>query len=144
MMPIVLPADLRDLETAEEFLDHFAIPYDAKDASRVAAPYPAALSRLSDAGGRYQVKERLLPTAMRALMLRAYEDFVRSDPLTERVFKVLKEAHNKPAAPAGRVFVPLSGSRWRASPRRVIYPRQTRGRASSARRRRLPPHENED
>ncbi len=105
-MPIVLPADLRDLETAEEFLDHFAIPYDPQvvrvSRLHILQRFHDYLTQADDTG------EEGLPTAMRALMLRAYEDFVRSDPLTERVFKVLKEAHNKPTAPAGRVFVPLS------------------------------------
>ncbi len=105
-MPIALPEDLGDLETAEEFLEHFAIPYDPQ-VVRVARLH--ILQRFhdylaqaddTDDGGR--------AAGIKALMLRAYEDFVHSDPLTERVFKVLKEAQNKPAAPAGRIFVPLS------------------------------------
>ncbi|HYN38088.1 MAG TPA: nitrogenase-stabilizing/protective protein NifW, partial [Rhodospirillales bacterium] len=54
------------------------------------------------------VDEAARSSTTKALLIRAYEDFVRSDPLTERVFKVLKDAKAKPETPPGRVFVPLS------------------------------------
>ena len=105
-MPIALPADLLELETAEDFLETFEIPYDPQV---VRTSRLHILQRFHD----YLAKaddpdETARPAAIKALMQRAYEDFVRSDPLTERVFKVLKDAQKKPAAPAGRVFVPLS------------------------------------
>ncbi|MGD0434297.1 MAG: nitrogenase-stabilizing/protective protein NifW, partial [Acetobacteraceae bacterium] len=37
----------------------------------------------------------------------AYQDFVRSSPIAERVFKVHQDAM-KPAKPAKRPFVPLT------------------------------------
>lgn len=105
-MSIALPEDLRDLETAEEFLEHFAIPYDPQvvrvSRLHILQRFHDYLAQADDVG------EGERSAAVKALMLRAYEDFVRSDPLTERVFKVLKDAQKKPAAPAGRVFVPLS------------------------------------
>lgn len=105
-MSIALPEDLRDLETAEEFLEHFAIPYDPQ-VVRVSRLH--ILQRFHDYLAQADdVDEGERSAAIKALMLRAYEDFVRSDPLTERVFKVLKDAQKKPSAPAGRVFVPLS------------------------------------
>ena len=105
-MPIALPEDLRDLETAEEFLEHFAIPYDAQ-VVRVSRLH--ILQRFHDYLAQADdTDEGARPARLKALMLRAYDDFVHSDPLTERVFKVLKDAQKKPAAPAGRIFVPLS------------------------------------
>ena len=105
-MPIALPPDLRELETAEEFLGHFEIPYDPQ-VVRVSRLH--ILQRFHDYLAQAEdVVEAAQPAAMKGLLMRAYEDFVRSDPLTERVFKVLKDAQAKPEAPPGRVFVPLS------------------------------------
>jgi nitrogenase-stabilizing/protective protein len=115
-MPITLPAELADLTTAEEFLDHFDIVYD---------PHVVSVARLhilqrfqeylhaAEAEGDAAVQQ----AQMSALLARAYEDFVRSDPLTERVFKVLKDAQERPAAPPpGRAFVPLSAVSRRPEP----------------------------
>jgi len=106
-MPIALPAELRELETAEDFLEAFAIPYDPQvvrtSRLHILQRFHDYLAQADDPG-----ETAAQAAAVKALMQRAYEDFVRSDPLTERVFKVLKDAQKKPAAPAGRVFVPLS------------------------------------
>ena len=105
-MPIALPEDLRELETAEDFLDHFGIPYD-RQVVRVSRLH--ILQRFHDYLAQADdTDEAARPATVKGLMMRAYDDFVRSDPLTERVFKVLKDAQKKPAPPAGRVFVPLS------------------------------------
>lgn len=105
-MPIALPPDLRELETAEEFLVHFKIPYDPQvvrvSRLHILQRFHDYLAQAEDTG------EAAMPEAIKSLLSRAYEDFVRSDPLTERVFKVLKDAQAKPEAPTGRVFVPLS------------------------------------
>lgn len=45
--------------------------------------------------------------ACRAHLQQAYQDFVRSSPIAERVFKVHQDAV-KPVPPAVRPFVPLS------------------------------------
>jgi nitrogenase-stabilizing/protective protein len=112
---ITLPRDLEQLDTAEAFLEHFAIAYDEAVVRRsrlhilqrfhdylAAAELPAGDSAAEVA-------------AMRDCLVRAYDDFVRSDPLTERVFKVLKEAPAQVAArqAAGRTFVPLDAIRGR-------------------------------
>lgn len=105
-MPIALPADLRELETAEDFLESFEILYDPQvvrtSRLHILQRFHDYLTQADDPD------EAARPATIKSLMGRAYEDFVRSDPLTERVFKVLKDAQKKPAAPAGRVFVPLS------------------------------------
>lgn len=105
-MPIALPEDLRDLETAEDFLVHLEIPYDPQ-VVRVSRLH--ILQRFHDYLAQAEETDEAARTeAIKGLLMRAYNDFVRSDPLTERVFKVLKEAQAKPEAPPGRVFVPLS------------------------------------
>lgn len=105
-MPIALPPDLRDLESAEDFLDYLEIPHDPQvlNTSRlhVLQRFHDYLATTDDPGddGRDGM--------IRVLLQRAYDDFVRSDPLTERVFKVLKDAKERPQSPPGRAFVPLS------------------------------------
>lgn len=104
-MAITLPSDVASLCTAEEFLEYFGVAYD---------PQVVTVSRLhilqrfheylaaadgGDGAGTDQA-------AIGALLARAYDDFVRSDPLTERVFKVLKDAKEHPME--RQAFVPLA------------------------------------
>lgn len=97
---------LDDLETAEDFLNYFEIPYDRHvlNVNRL-----HILKRFQD----YMVEAKVdaLDDAarhdrMRDLLAKAYEDFVRSDALTERVFKVHRDAANR--LPGNAAFVPLS------------------------------------
>jgi nitrogenase-stabilizing/protective protein len=106
-MAIVLPPALGHLATAEEFLAFFDIPCD---------PHVVRVSRLHILQRFHDYLATAEPAehgrsdlpAIGALLARAYGDFVRSDPLTERVFKVLKEAQERPVQPPGRAFVPLT------------------------------------
>jgi nitrogenase-stabilizing/protective protein len=106
---IPLPAELVHLETAEEFLDHFAIPYDAE---RVRVARLHILQRFHDYLATSEPESddgRAVTAQIRGLLARAYDDFVRSDPLTERVFRVLKD--NDPATAPVRppaTFVPIA------------------------------------
>lgn len=106
---IPLPAELAHLETAEEFLDHFGIAYDAE---RVRVARLHILQRFHDylALGEPESGDGITVNGqIRTLLARAYEDFVRSDPLTERVFRVLKD--NDPATALARpaaTFVPIA------------------------------------
>lgn len=94
--------ELQDLGSAEEFLDYFGIPYEP---SVVHVNRLHILQRFHD----YLAQDRdSLPgdlegrrAAYRELLARAYQDFVESDALTEKVFKVFHEAR-------GEAFVPLS------------------------------------
>ncbi len=102
METLALQDALEELSSAEEFLDYFAIPYDAAvvQVNRLhilqrfhdyieREPRPAGVQALTSAG-------------YRALLERAYQDFVASDALTEKVFKVFHLHEPK------TVFVPLS------------------------------------
>ncbi|MDA8232877.1 MAG: nitrogenase stabilizing/protective protein NifW [Magnetospirillum sp.] len=96
--------DLKKLSAAEDFFAALAVPYDPATLAvarlhimRRMGQYLAEgdLGGLDDATLRLRCQEHLR---------RAYEDFVKSSPLDQRVFKVLKEA----VAPARKGFVALS------------------------------------
>jgi nitrogenase-stabilizing/protective protein len=84
-----LENDLESLESAEEFLDYFELEYDA---GIVQVNRLHILQRFHD----YLAKgEGSLPDGddakrevYKQLLSRAYQDFVESDALTEKVFKV--------------------------------------------------------
>ena len=84
-----LDTDLENLESAEEFLDYFELEYDA---GIVQVNRLHILQRFHD----YLAKgETALPEddeakheVYKTLLSRAYQDFVESDALTEKVFKV--------------------------------------------------------
>ena len=84
-----LDREMADLESAEDFLDYFKIPFDASivDVNRL-----HILQRFHD-----YIEKAALATApdydtYRLHLVQAYDDFVRSNAITERVFKVLKRA----------------------------------------------------
>lgn len=88
--------DLADLESAEDFLEHFGIAYDRNVVSinrlHILQRFHAYLR---GAGTKPEFE------TWRALLQRAYDDFVRSDARTEAVFSVFKRAQ-------GIATVPLS------------------------------------
>lgn len=91
-----LAMKLKQLSAAEEFLEFFGVPYDQAVVN---------VSRLHILKRFYQYmrQERALDTLneidmfkqLRALMLKAYEDFVRSTAAQEKVFKVFQDAEHK-------------------------------------------------
>lgn len=83
-----LELDMDELQSAEDFLEYFSIEYDQKvvHVNRLHIlqrfhDYIAQVDSLPE-------DEDKLRTIYRDLLLAAYEDFVRSDALTEKVFKV--------------------------------------------------------
>jgi len=84
---------LKPLSSVEEFLEHFAIDYD---------PAVIRVSRLHIMQRFHQylrletgladMEEAELRVLCRNLLTRAYQDFVNSTPLKEKVFKVLRNA----------------------------------------------------
>ena len=102
MDELTLEEALEDLVSAEDFLDYFGIPFDP---AVVHVNRLHILQRFHD----YLAKAAPLPedeTARRALhgelLARAYQDFVTSDALTEKVFKVF-HMHEPQTA-----FVPIA------------------------------------
>lgn len=106
-MAITLPPVLQEMESAEDFLRFFDVAYDQK-VVHVARLH--ILQRFHD----YLQKEDAIDgdeaaqfSKIRELLLRAYDDFVRSDPMTEGIFKVHKEARLR-AQLGEKAFVPLA------------------------------------
>jgi len=103
---------LSQLSSAEEFFDALEVPYDPAVVNvarlhilrrmgtylRANDPDGAQIEALDDTAAR---------AACRAHLSQAYNDFVRSSPIAERVFKVHQDAV-KPAVPPAKPFVPLS------------------------------------
>ena len=117
-----LREEIAELTMAEEFLGFFQIPYEQSIVDRCRlhilqrahdylATAPDAEGPDADEGPDAQLRER-----MRAMLEQAYLDFTASDPLKERVFKVLRDARSVPGG-ARPAFVPLDA---------VIRPRAPR------------------
>ena len=88
MDDLTLDEALEDLSAAEEFLDYFGIAFDART---VQVNRLHILQRFHD----YIAKAGAMPqddaqrrSAYARLLQQAYDDFVTSDALTEKVFKV--------------------------------------------------------
>jgi nitrogenase-stabilizing/protective protein len=104
MPSVAFEEELQDLSSAEDFLDHFEVPYDQKI---VHVNRLHILQRFHD----YLSQAReLLPDgdeATRAvyqrLLARAYQDFVASDALTEKVFKVFHDAQAEAFVPVDSI-----------------------------------------
>lgn len=110
MDDLTLDEALEDLESAEDFLNYFGVPFDT---AVVQVNRLHILQRYHN----YLAQAGALPedeTARRAvfteLLTRAYQDFVTSDALTEKVFKVF-HMHEPQTA-----FVPLSSITLAAAP----------------------------
>jgi nitrogenase-stabilizing/protective protein len=88
--------DLGRLSSAEEFLDYFGIPYlpETVRVNRLHVlkrfqQYLSAMPELRNADAS------TVHAACKELLAQAYEDFVLSSPLKERVFKVLQDAEGQ-------------------------------------------------
>lgn len=101
---------LKSLETAEDFLDHFAIAYEQRvvDVNRL-----HILQRLHDllAGADPErIDDHQLHETMSRYLRRAYQDFVESDARTEKAFKVFQRT-GESSDRLGRTTIPLANIR---------------------------------
>ena len=108
MDDLTLTEILKELESAEDFLNYFGVAFD---------PAVVHVNRLHilQRYHNYLAQAGALPEGARravytALLARAYQDFVASDALTEKVFKVF-HMHEPQTA-----FVPLASITIAASP----------------------------
>ncbi|MGO9135732.1 MAG: nitrogenase stabilizing/protective protein NifW [Methylovirgula sp.] len=89
---------LNTLGSAEEFFDLLGVPYEQTKVNVVRMHIMKRMGQYLasedfEGASEEEVKERC-----QATLAKAYEDFQKSDPLQERVFKVLKEAAQPKAA----------------------------------------------
>lgn len=97
-------AKLKAASAAEDFFLLLGVGYDARV---LAVARLHILKRMGEYLKSEDVEgmpDSIVAARCKAALERAYEDFVRSSPLGERVFKVLKEAV---AAPKPANFVPF-------------------------------------
>lgn len=83
---------LKSFETAEDFLEHFGVPYEQRviDVHRL-----HILQRLHDRLSETDlagIDDAALHQTFSTFLERAYQDFVVSDARTEKVFKVFRQA----------------------------------------------------
>ncbi|MGD0105931.1 MAG: nitrogenase stabilizing/protective protein NifW [Rhodopila sp.] len=101
-------SELGGLSSAEDFFVALDLPYDP-------AILNVARLHIMRRMGQYLREAELkdlddddaLRRACRSHLETAYQDFVRSSPIEERVFKVHQDAI-KPAVPPSKPFVPLT------------------------------------
>lgn len=98
-----LETDLDDLESAEDFLIYFEVPYEP---SVVHVNRLHILQRFHDYLAKQEAGKAPDYAAYRKWLVLAYEDFVKSDALTERVFAVLQKADGSAFMPLGDLFAP--------------------------------------
>jgi nitrogenase-stabilizing/protective protein len=99
-----LEDDLENLESAEDFLNYFGLEYDQAvvhvNRLHILQRYHNYLSQSEEALPEDDDAKR---EVYKRLLARAYQDFVESDALTEKVFKVFHM--NEPQ----ETFVPIDG-----------------------------------
>ena len=87
---------LKALSSAEDFLRFFGIPFDEKvvNVSRLHI-LKRFFQYIRQAGDLPQGSEAAHFVSYRALLMRAYGDFVISTPAEEKVFKVFQETNGR-------------------------------------------------
>jgi nitrogenase-stabilizing/protective protein len=103
--------DLAELSSAEEFFDYLGVPYvpEIVHVARLHIMRRMGQYLRSSAieGVLAQDDDSAILALCKAHLAQAYDDFVASSPIAERVFKVHQDAV-APKAPAARPFVPLT------------------------------------
>jgi nitrogenase-stabilizing/protective protein len=96
---------LSKLSSAEDFFRFLAVPYDPAvlDVARL-----HILKRMGDnlRKAAHETDESKERAYFRAHLERAYQDFVHSSPIRERVFKVHRDAIRAHSAPLVRLSIP--------------------------------------
>ncbi|WP_018013658.1 nitrogenase-stabilizing/protective protein NifW [Teredinibacter turnerae] len=93
MTQFELDEDMDELSSAEDFLTYFEIEFDQKvvhvNRLHIMQRYHDYLDKAGDAVAEADTQDAL-KKVHKALLERAYQDFVDSDAATEKVFKVFK------------------------------------------------------
>ena len=93
MTDLTLMEELEELSSAEDFLEFFDIPFDPQvvfvNRLHIMQRLHDYLEQAEDSMPAAD-NEQALREVYRKLLSRAYQDFVESDAVTEKVFKVFK------------------------------------------------------
>ena len=85
---------MEELSSAEDFLVFFDIPFDASvvhvNRLHIMQRFHDYLAESEDSMKNHEGNDEAVAAAYKALLTKAYQDFVSSDALTEKVFKVFK------------------------------------------------------
>lgn len=110
-----LLATMAGFSAAEEFLDFFGIEYDQSvvDVNRlhILKRFHQYLRNEQIPAESGEMAEKVLKT----LLERAYQDFVRSNAVTEKVFKVFHQAEGTSQVSAENLLMSLPSRRARGS-----------------------------
>jgi len=98
---------LQGLSSAEDFFKVLDVPYDVAKVNVVRLHIMKRMGQYLASEDFEGLPEEEVREHCRATLARAYEDFQKSDPLQERVFKVLKEAA-QPKTQAAPAMVPFN------------------------------------
>lgn len=94
MDDLTLDDAMDELTSAEDFLEYFAIPFDESvvhvNRLHIMQRFHDYLSQSEASLEGYQDNEEALRNIYTQLLTQAYQDFVESDALTEKVFKVFR------------------------------------------------------
>ena len=93
MNDLTMMEELEELSSAEDFLDFFEVEYDQKvvfvNRLHIMQRFHDYLSQAEDSLPSEE-NDEALRAVYKTLLQRAYQDFVESDAVTEKVFKVFK------------------------------------------------------
>ncbi|WP_026607443.1 nitrogenase stabilizing/protective protein NifW [Methylocapsa acidiphila] len=99
---------LQSMSSAEDFFKLLEVPYDSTKVNVVRMHIMKRMGQYLATEDLDGLPDNIVKQRCRATLERAYEDFQKSDPLKERVFKVLKEAVQEKAPPAPPPIVPFT------------------------------------
>lgn len=101
---------LKSLHSAEEFFDLLQVEYQPEVLQVLRLHILRRMGQYLVSAEFDGMSEEEIYSAAQTMLSQAYEDFIKSNPMAERVFKVLKEHDpNRPPAPGPKPsFVPLS------------------------------------
>ncbi len=99
---------LHTLSSAEEFFKLLDVPYDDVQVNILRMHIMKRMGQYLATEDFEGVSDEDVKERCKVTLERAYEDFQKSDPMKERVFKVLKEAVQEKKAPAPPPVIPFS------------------------------------
>lgn len=103
--------DLNGLSSADEFFEYLGVPYSPQVVHvarlHIMRRMGQYLRGSAVEGALEDSNDKMLFALCREHLTQAYDDFVASSPIDQRVFKVHQEAI-APKAPPQKPFVPLS------------------------------------